>query len=426
MKIIILSDDDILGEEQTSSVAIRQLFIANKLSHTHKVTIATTFGRKRNSKKNGIQFVSGFNTLSLVNNFDAVIVELSSSISSIAYAYASGSYKRPTIVDSHYAIIFEKLITILSKELSIFWQKLEVIKKIIEKGDHFICATPQQRDYFLGLISLTGKINPDSFSSESISILPNTFDTYFDPKKKTLRKKYFTKNDKIIISLGGIYPWFNPNPLIQSMPEILLKVKNAKLLILGGKHPSGFYNYGFNKAVDLSKKLNLFNKSIKFINWVAKEASFAYTSEADLSVLISKNSLEDEFAYRTLILTPLLLGVPTITTGKDYISGLIREYQAGAVLPNKNPETISREITRVLLDKKLRVKMSKNTKIVINHVKKDIDIKPLAKFLEDPKINPIFSKQPKINWYLEQTKSKISKYLFKHYQSKKFKLLNLG
>jgi len=112
--------------------------------------------------------------------------------------------------------------------------------------------------------------------------------------------------------------------------------------------------------------------------------------------------------------------------GKDYISGLIREYQAGAVLPNKNPETISREITRVLLDKKLRVKMSKNTKIVINHVKKDIDIKPLAKFLEDPKINPIFSKQPKINWYLEQTKSKISKYLFKHYQSKKFKLLNLG
>lgn len=402
MKILILSDDDVLEGKQTSSVAIRQIFLANILKHDHKLTIATTYGITKNFKKDGIQIISGLKELNLIQDFDVVLIELSSSTSSIAYKYATSSYKKPTIVDSHYSIIFEKLVSLSNQNLSVFRQKLQVISRILEEADHYICATPKLRDYFLGAISLMGKLNPITFNAQLISILPNTIDTNFNSNKKILRKKYFKKDDKVIISLGAIYPWFNPNPVIAAMPMILSRVKNTKLLILGGKHPSGFYIEGYNNAVQLSKNLNLYKKSVYFLNWVTQEESFAYTSEANLSILISKEGLEDEFAYRTRTLTPLLLGIPIVTNGNDYISNLVHDYQAGVVLPDKNPRTISKELTKLLLDKKLRQKMQRNTKLVVEHIIKDVNIKPLVKFLESPKISPLLSKQKKINRYWDK------------------------
>lgn len=411
MKIVILSDTNVLDEKQTSSVAIRQLSLATILKDDHELTIATTCGKKKIFKKNGIQIISGLENINLINHFDIVLIEMSSSISSIAYKYAISSCNKPTIVDAHYAIIFEKLVSLSTQDSGVYKQKLQVISKIIEKGDHFICATPKLRDYFLGQISLIGKINPHTFTSELISIFPNIFKTNFCSDKRILRRKYFKRNDKIIISLGAIYPWFDPRPVISAMPMILSHVRNVKLLVLGGKHPSGFYAEGYTGAVQLSKRINLYKKSVYFLNWVTKEESFAYTSEADLTVLISKNSLEDEFAYRTRTLTPILLGIPTVTNGSDYISRLIHNYQAGVVLPNENPQIISRELTRLLLDKKLHRKMKSNTKMVIAHIKKDINLKPLIEFLENPKIYRLVSKPRIIGRHFNQAKSNISTFL---------------
>jgi len=411
LRIIILSDHDVLEGKQTSSVAIRQISLAGILKHSHELTVATTYGRKKNIKKNGIRIISGLKSINLIDDFDVVLIELSSSTSSIAYLYATSSYNKPTIVDSHYSIIFEKLVSLSNKDSGVYEQKLQVISKIIEKGDHYICATPKLRDYYLGIISLIGKINHNTFNTELVSTIPNIFETNFSSNKRVLRKQYFKKNDKVIISLGAIYPWFSPTPVIAAMPMILSRVEDAKLLILGGKHPSGFYAEGYNNAVQLSKKLNLYRRSVHFLNWVTKEESYAYTSEADLSVLISKDSLEDEFAYRTRTLTPLLLGIPTVTNGSDYISRLIHNYQAGVVLPNESPQTISRELTKLLLDKKLHRKAKRNTKMVITHIKRDINVKPLIKFLENPKIYPIVSKPQMIRRHFNQAKSNIFTFL---------------
>ena len=251
------------------------------------------------------------------------------------------------------------------------------------------------------------KVNPKTFSTGLISVSPNIFETTFRLKNKILRKKYFSKSDKIILFLGSIYPWFNPIPLIHCVPEILRNVKNTKLLILGGRHPSGSYDKEYNKVIELCKKLKLYNKNIIFIDWVNKEASFALSSDADLSVVISKNTLEDEFAFRTRTLTPLLLGLPTVTNGKDYISNLIQQYQAGVVLRNTKPEAISKEIIRILTHNKLQLAMSRNSEKVIEHIKKDTDLKPLMNFLREPRINEINLKGSNLAQIFSTAKTKI-------------------
>ena len=116
MKIIFLSDSDILAEEQTSSVAIRQLFFANLLANKHKVTVGTTFGIKKRCRKKDIQFISGLDDINIVKKFDAVFIELSTSLSSIAYKYSRCSFNKPTVIYLHYAIIFEKLVTLNKKD----------------------------------------------------------------------------------------------------------------------------------------------------------------------------------------------------------------------------------------------------------------------------------------------------------------------
>ncbi len=385
-KILILSDVDVIGNNRTSSMAIRQKFLANLLSKNFDVSLASTFGKQKEKKIGKINIKSGVSNLNFIkNNYDVVIIGLASNNNSVYYKYSKKNFNILTIVDLYYSIIFEKLITIENtiEGINIFKNKLKVVLQILKKGNHFICATPKQRIYLLGVLSALGQINPSNILKSHIFIIPTLIDVNNNKYKiKNLRKTILNKNDKIILWLGGIYPWFDPLPLINAMPMIIKNIPNTKLIMLGAKHPTTQYDDYYNEAVIKAKKTGLYKKSIIFINWVNETQSLEYTSQVDLNIILSKKSLEDEFAFRTRILTPVMLGIPTITNGQDYISQLIIKNGAGFVTNGKSKE-LAKQITDILNNEKLMQRMKKNTKYFKRDLLKISEIDSLNKLVRE-------------------------------------------
>jgi glycosyltransferase involved in cell wall biosynthesis len=269
------------------------------------------------------------------------------------------------------------------------------VSSILDHGDHFIVATEKQRGYMLGFISSRGKIHVGSFPIGMVSILPNTLDVSFSRNKtKRLRGQLAASDDKIILWLGGVYPWFNPESLIKAMPAILKNVNRAKLFIIGGKNPTVGFDYVYQGAKKAANELGKDNSKVVFIDWVVKEQSFAYCSEADVFVILSKPTLEDEFAYRTRTLTALTLGIPAVTNGRDYLSGLITKHHAGIVCATDSPEEIASALSKILLDDDERSRMSDNTKKVIKEIQNDIDERPLLNFFKQPTRTQIVRMSP--------------------------------
>lgn len=388
MRILILSDEDVIEEKNTSSVGMRQVELAKRWSTKYLVTVATTYGSSVKKKRNGVFFLGGIRALDFIpDKFDVVVIELSSSPNSIAYRFVKSLINLPTVVDSYFAIIFEKLVSISQEKVqdAVLAEKLHVIEEILTHGDHFIVATRRQRDYLLGAISFLGKISTESFSTELVSILPHKLNVSF-PKidMRRLQENFFSPREKIILWMGSILPWFDPLPLICSMPKVLQTVGNAKLLIIGGGKPRVGFNGAYQEVKRAAQNLKLGGSRILFIDWVSKEQSFAYCSEADVFVILSKPTLEDEFAYRTRTLTALTLGIPVVTNGRDYLSELIVKHNAGIVCTTDSPEEIASALLKILLDDGERSRISDNTKKVIKEIQNDIDERSLLNFFKQP------------------------------------------
>lgn len=385
-RLLILSDVDVINNDKTSSMAIRQIFLAGLLSKNFNVTLVSTFGKPAKKKVGNFKIISGVRNLNFIkNNFNIAIIGLASNKDSVNYKFAKQNFNVFTIVDMYYAIIFEKLTAIENTKSgrNIFKHKLKVVSSIVKKGNHFICATPQQRIYLLGVLSSLGQISPSNFNQSSISIIPTLIGTDFK-KYKTLklRGNIIDRDDKIILWLGGIYPWFDPSPLINAMPIIIKKIQNAKLIVLGAKHPSTQYETYYNEAVSQAKKVGLYNKSIVFLDWVNEAQCLAYASQADVNVILSKKSLEDEFAFRTRILTPVSLGIPTITNGQDYLSQLIAKNDAGLVTSG-NKKTLAIQITDILSNERLMLRMKKNAKKITKDLLEVSDIDNLTNLIKE-------------------------------------------
>src|SRR3990167_6232325 len=88
--LAILSDEDLIRSDRTSSMAIRQRFLANLLSKIFNVSLVTSFGKHQEKKLSNIKIMGGVGNLHSLSKekFDAVIIGLATNKDSIYYKYS--------------------------------------------------------------------------------------------------------------------------------------------------------------------------------------------------------------------------------------------------------------------------------------------------------------------------------------------------
>ncbi len=188
---------------------------------------------------------------------------------------------------------------------------------------------------------------------EGIQILPMGVDIDFFREKVCPEPlpHGLGKEDKIILYAGRLIELKGVDYLIKSLPEVLQKQGEAKLVIVG----SGPCR---NDLVSLSERLNLQDKVI-FLDAVSQEELARYYSVARVFVLPSIVSDEGETEGLGLVLLEAMAsGVPVIGTGVGGISDIIKDGETGLLALQKNPHDLAEKILKLLADETLRKRVT--------------------------------------------------------------------
>jgi glycosyltransferase involved in cell wall biosynthesis len=186
------------------------------------------------------------------------------------------------------------------------------------------------------------------------------------------RKKYsIDPDEKLVLFVGQPSLWKGVHHLIQAMKEVLEKVKNARLVLVG---PS------VNKAHDHVKQFApplVANRTLITGPLVGKALVSAY-SAADALVLPTK-----EERFGTVVVEALASGLPVISTRTGVSPDVIFHRRNGFFVDYGNVQQISAAITQILLDGKFKTEAKSRRQSILDAYSSQREIEAYEKAYYD-------------------------------------------
>ena len=238
---------------------------------------------------------------------------------------------------------------------------LQAMRYQLEHGDYFICASEKQRDFWVGILTALGRVNPQTYDSDVtlrnlVDVVPFGIPDVAPRKTSNVMKGIIDgigEKDKVVLWGGGIYNWFDPLSLIRAFALIKQERPDIKLVFMGVKHPNPNVPEMAmaTQAVDLAKKLDLYGNTVFFnYGWVPYEQRADYLLEADIGVSTHFDHIETRFSYRTRMLDCLWAELPIICTRGDAISQLVEDEGLGLTVAEKDVKGLADAILKLASD----------------------------------------------------------------------------
>jgi glycosyltransferase involved in cell wall biosynthesis len=309
---------------------------------------------------------------------------------------------KPLVIDLYGPFLLEGLqqgvdSPLLEKMVS-YEDNLEALKLQLQAGDFFICASEKQRDYWLGMLSVLGRVNPYTYEQDVtlrhlIDVVPFGLPKEAPQHTHSVLKgtyKTIAADDKVILWGGGIWSWLDALTLIKSMAVILQKRDDVKLFFMGIKRPNaeGGGREAVEQAIALSRELGLYDRYIFFNDWAPYEDRQNYLLEADIGVSLHLDHIETRFSFRTRLLDYLWAGLPTVATAGDVLSGILADEGLAYLVEPGDADGVAQAIISVLDKPDLRAEYAPAFRRVAERYRWEEVTQPLVGFCEAPYLAP--------------------------------------
>jgi len=254
--------------------------------------------------------------------------------------------QKPLVLDLYIPLLLEELqrprLQSLAEQTIFFDRMRRGLFTQILVADFIICASEKQRDYWLGVLSAVGRINPYTHTDDPtlrrlIDVVP--FGLSSQPPRHTrpvLKGAYpgISADDKVLLWGGGLYDWFDTPTLIQAMAQLADRRPDVKLFFMGVSHPNPqeAQRDGTRETLALAKESGLTDRTVFFNDWVPYEERANYLLEADVGLSLHRDHLETRFSFRTRFLDYLWAGLPIVATRGDVLSEEIEAQHLGLVI----------------------------------------------------------------------------------------------
>ncbi|MEP7192286.1 MAG: glycosyltransferase [Actinomycetota bacterium] len=265
----------------------------------------------------------------------------------------------------------------------------------LHRGDFFLCASPRQRDLWIGHLAAAGRINPDTYDADPgldslIAIVP--FGTSARPPVQARHaikgaEAGIAGGDKVVLWGGGVYNWFDPLTLVRAIDVVRVQVPEVRLYFLGMKHPNPDVPEMAVAARcrELADELNLTGKHVFFNEgWVPYEQRADYLLDADVGVSCHFQHVETEFSFRTRILDYLWAGLPIVTTQGDSFAALVAAEDLGMAVPAEDIGALAAALTEALTSDSAQQRHRENVKRVAEDFWWPRVLEPLLEFCREP------------------------------------------
>ena len=274
-----------------------------------------------------------------------------------------GSIKARTVVDLYNPTVLENLNYYIKEPLpsqeSLNKQAVEITNNLVKVGDYFICGNERQRDFWIGVLSSNGRINPRNYERDpSLYGLIDIVGVGFperEPRSGQLLKGIHPRipvNSRIVLWGGGIWDWLDPLTLIQAWPAVLAAHPEVRLVFLGTRHPNPQIPQHImtQRAISLAEEIGQKDQTIIFLEWSSYEDREIILREADIGVTLHPVHAETRYSVRTRVMDYLWAMLPTLITEGDTTSQWVQEYELGMVVPPNDPGLVAKSLI-ALLDK---------------------------------------------------------------------------
>lgn len=191
------------------------------------------------------------------------------------------------------------------------------------------------------LINISHRYIPNCCEEEKITAIAEMDKNFY---RNRLR---FNPVNFNIIYIASIQYRKGHDLLIELIPEIVKKIKNAEFYFLGRK-----VNPYFLKILNYSKDLKI-RKRIHFLGEKSDALEYLYAS--DLLVFPSRAE-----AMPRVILESMILKTPIVASDVDGIPELIIHGKHGFLFPVKHPDLMINYLEKIYMDKRLSENLVKN------------------------------------------------------------------
>jgi len=231
----------------------------------------------------------------------------------------------------------------------------ESLALALARADFFLCASPEQRLFYAGTLFGAGRIVGTNFADDPglaglLAIVP--FGVPPEPARGDRgrgRRALGVPETGPLVLFGGIYDWYDPEPLLDAWPALLEEQADARLVFFQNPNPESTPQRAFARARQRARQIDPDGRSIYFAAWQPYAARADVYASADVAVSIASAGLETELAYRTRVLDAAWGGLPSVTIGGGTIA---RELAAagGAIECDRDAAALARAIGGLLRD----------------------------------------------------------------------------
>lgn len=392
---VLVVTDDVLTHAMAGA-AIRAWNLAEILSAEHDVALVTTSAHCE--RRSGYFTVEAADERRLqeLEHWAHVIVTQGYSLSVIPALKTSGKIMVVDLYDPFHLEALE-----LSKDQrrwtreETIGQSVRVLNEQILRGDFFMCASEEQRQFWLGHLSALGRLNALTLSRDStlrrlIDVVP--FGLPPEPPRRSAPAikgivPGISTDDRVVLWGGGIYNWFDPITLVRAAALMQERTPEVKFYFLGVKHPdprSKQMSVSL-RARALAEELGLLGRQIFFNeNWVEYDRRADYLLDADVGISLHLDHVETEFSFRTRILDYIWAGLPIVATDGDAFATIIADSGIGLIVPPEDPPAVVDALSRLCGDFALSSRCRAATQDLRSKFAWPEVTKPLTSFCRDP------------------------------------------
>lgn len=392
---VLVVTGDTLGSKMAGP-AIRAWEIAHALAAEHEVVLAAMGECTISSPTVDCRSVNGPRLKVLVDDCDVLIFQGFLLRDHPWVADTSAVLVADMYDPVHLEVLEQERHRPRNEREAIQRDSVDTVNAQLRRADFFLCASPKQRDFWLGHLASLGRVGPATYDGDEdlerlVAVVPFGIPTAVPEHTRPVLKGVVPgigADDKVILWGGGIYNWFDPLTLLRAVDRVRQERPDVRLYFLGTKHP--------NPAVpamrmatqtrELAAELGLTDTHVFFNeDWVAYGDRQNYLLEADIGVSCHYRHVETAFSFRTRILDYLWAGLPIVTTEGDAFGDLVTAHDLGAAVPAEDADALAAALLRLLDDEQRAAACRARVAQVAPDYVWGRALEPLVRFCRDPR-----------------------------------------
>ena len=223
-------------------------------------------------------------------------------------------------------------------------------EEVLCKGSFFLCANTNQIHYYRGILHQLGRLNPVNYDDDPLILAPYGISRDLPVAAATpIQELGIQPGVKKLLWFGGVYPWFNLKVLFDAVSGLNL-ITPCVLIVVGVRNPFNSHPLfvGLAAEIEAMAQSDDYAGLVHLVDWVQYNDRANWYLDSDLTVMISQEGVENNYAWRTRLVDYIWANSPVATSGQDTLSQRMIELGIAAKLDIGTSEQMALSLANAL------------------------------------------------------------------------------